>query len=320
MQDVLKIHTVNRHIICLRFYADLEDGEAHPERLATENQEDPIYKNNAFQWAQTIVRFCGPEQLKQPLPHFGDDSVDELRDFFVVRDDIRQTNERNVFGYIKNAIPRRADANNLGHRRSQTTDNLPGLLPRPKHRRSQSTDYLPGLANESRVKYRRSQSSGEVLANAIAEDGGSSSSVKYRRSQSTEEMPGNANVEDGDSSFRPSELSSRSFHYPGEYSNHGSLAASVHSASNEKQMHNKDGERVAGAASQTNKASGDDENRIDGTDGSFSFAEIVGDDYDEAPSIRKTDGSSEVAVGAAGAATKSNESDTGNFDFSLRSL
>ena len=35
---------------------------------------------------QTIGRFCGPEQLKQNLPHFGADSSDELRDYLIVVD------------------------------------------------------------------------------------------------------------------------------------------------------------------------------------------------------------------------------------------
>jgi hypothetical protein len=84
-QDILKIHSVHGGTLKLRFYSDLEDSKAHSERWITENEaEGPIFKNNAFQWAQAIIRYCGPEQLRQPLPHFGDDTSDELRDFLLV--------------------------------------------------------------------------------------------------------------------------------------------------------------------------------------------------------------------------------------------
>ncbi len=71
----------------LRFYGDLEYSEAHVERDAKENDQDaPLYKNIALQWCQTIVRYCGTDQLKQELPHFGENSVDELRDYLHVID------------------------------------------------------------------------------------------------------------------------------------------------------------------------------------------------------------------------------------------
>jgi hypothetical protein len=83
-QDRLKIQTVHGHTLYLRFYSDLEYAESHrPEVLSDSEDNDIIIKNNSFQWIQTIVRYCGPEQLKQPLPHFGDDNVDELRDYLI---------------------------------------------------------------------------------------------------------------------------------------------------------------------------------------------------------------------------------------------
>jgi len=83
-QDVLKIRTQDGLTLCLRFYSDLHDTDAHPEHLAADNEaEGPLFKNNAFQWAQTIIRYCGPVQLKQPLPHFN--TSDELRDVLVVK-------------------------------------------------------------------------------------------------------------------------------------------------------------------------------------------------------------------------------------------
>jgi len=84
-QDRLRIHTIHGHTLYLRFYSDLEDAGRHAERLAAENEmEGALFKNNAFQWVQTIVRFCGPSQLQQALPHFGDDTNEELRDFLIV--------------------------------------------------------------------------------------------------------------------------------------------------------------------------------------------------------------------------------------------
>jgi len=84
-QDRLKIHTVQGHALYLRFYSDLEDAQNHAARLSAEDEVGGyLFKNNAFQWAQTIGRFCGPSQLKQPLPHYGDDTSEELRDFLIV--------------------------------------------------------------------------------------------------------------------------------------------------------------------------------------------------------------------------------------------
>lgn len=84
-EDRLRIQATNDRILYLRFYSDLEDAEHHLERLTTENDiEGDLVKNNALQWAQTIVRFLGPDRLQQSLPHFGDGTVDELRDYLVV--------------------------------------------------------------------------------------------------------------------------------------------------------------------------------------------------------------------------------------------
>ena len=83
-EDRLRLTTIHG-ILFLRFYSDLEDTEAHLERSLKENeQEGPITKNISFQWAQTIGRFCGRDQLKQILPHLGDNTVEELRDYLEV--------------------------------------------------------------------------------------------------------------------------------------------------------------------------------------------------------------------------------------------
>ncbi|GAX10661.1 hypothetical protein FisN_14Lh170 [Fistulifera solaris] len=95
-QDQLRIKTVDGRELVLRFYSDLEDAQHHPEHSGPDTEEvGPIYKNNAFQWVQTIGRYCGPLQLKQKLPHFGDQTDEELRDYlFVVKDDHKHHHHR----------------------------------------------------------------------------------------------------------------------------------------------------------------------------------------------------------------------------------
>ncbi len=95
-QDQLRIKTVDGRELVLRFYSDLEDAQHHPEHYGPDREEKgPIHKNNAFQWVQTIGRYCGPIQLKQKLPHFGDQTDEELRDYlFVVNDDHKHHHHR----------------------------------------------------------------------------------------------------------------------------------------------------------------------------------------------------------------------------------
>lgn len=92
-EDRLKVQTTTGSTLYLRFYSDLEEESRHGvtddvvqyvlSRAA--NVESTIRKDHAFHWAQTIVRFSGPEQLKQDLPHFADGTNDELRDLLVMK-------------------------------------------------------------------------------------------------------------------------------------------------------------------------------------------------------------------------------------------
>lgn len=79
-EDRLKIHSL-QGTLCLRFYADLDDAE-----IESQHGETEIKKNDAFLWCQTIARLCGSEQLRQKLPHFGEEGRAELEDFLVVVD------------------------------------------------------------------------------------------------------------------------------------------------------------------------------------------------------------------------------------------
>jgi hypothetical protein len=87
-EDHLVIGTIHGHSLILRFYADLDDAILHPEHHHMGNERDNgiVFKNNALQWVQAIGRYCGPEQLRQQLSHFGDDSSNELSDYFTIVD------------------------------------------------------------------------------------------------------------------------------------------------------------------------------------------------------------------------------------------
>jgi hypothetical protein len=147
-QDRLKILTKHSHTLYLRFYSDLEHAEHHPDLLARENEhEGPIFKNNAFQWVQTIGRFCGPDQLKQSLPHFGDDTPDELRDYLVVHNHNHAENEHGRYGpglHLRFPLNRSTrllqSSNNLGNDGSSTA--RPGaILARPKRQVRRSSTF-----------------------------------------------------------------------------------------------------------------------------------------------------------------------------------
>jgi len=82
-EDRLCLHTANEGTLYLRFYSDLEDAENHPEHFQTGPDNDgAIFKNNSFQWVQTIGRFLGPEHLKQSMPNFN--TPNELKDYLVL--------------------------------------------------------------------------------------------------------------------------------------------------------------------------------------------------------------------------------------------
>lgn len=75
-EDRLKITTASGTII-FRFYSDLEYFETEKQSDANET----IANDVAFQWAETITRICGRDQLHQELPHFGQGGQYELRDY-----------------------------------------------------------------------------------------------------------------------------------------------------------------------------------------------------------------------------------------------
>jgi hypothetical protein len=120
--------------------------------------EGPIFKNNAFQWVQTIGRYCGPEQLTQSLQHFGEDSADELRDYLLVHDsEEKGKGHRRVKskGFPISAVPRPRSTQRSA---SATLLTRPTLL----HRSSSVGEASSGEAMpKMRLLYRRSASIGE---------------------------------------------------------------------------------------------------------------------------------------------------------------
>ena len=85
-EDRIKIQT-KHDTLYLRFYSDLDNMENNVDRVLNESEtEGSIFKNNAYQWCQTIARLCGSEQLHQRMPHFGDDDFEELRDYLIIVD------------------------------------------------------------------------------------------------------------------------------------------------------------------------------------------------------------------------------------------
>ena len=84
MEDRLKIVSL-QGTLYLRYYSDLNEAEAHREKLEPHDLvPDIITKDIALQWAQTLVHICGQDQLKQKLPNFGTNDTNELRDYLEV--------------------------------------------------------------------------------------------------------------------------------------------------------------------------------------------------------------------------------------------
>ena len=169
-QDILKIHTKDGGTLCLRFYSDLADAKAHTARWIAEDEvAGPLYKDNAFQWAQCIGRYCGPEQLKQSLPHFGEDTDSELRDYLVVRYDdtrsnrhlMRRTSRPDLMRMP--SFGRRSSIDMANRRRTSVLDtSMPAVLERTIH---STGEMEPNAAPPARSKFRRSSSVDESVQN-----------------------------------------------------------------------------------------------------------------------------------------------------------
>ena len=165
-QDRLVAETAHGNILYLRFFSDLEDAQNHPEHYSADNEvEGDLYKNNAFQWVQSIIRMCGPEQLKQALPHYGDDTNDELRDFLVVH-----RNEEEPRGHRRGLSRGFGSSVRLDALGSRSDDEEPRGHRRGLSRGFMSSVRLDTLAHAAPNKpgpARRSSSFGESLSSSL---------------------------------------------------------------------------------------------------------------------------------------------------------
>ena len=139
-QDTLAVHTSHGNTLYLRFYSDLEEIEAHKDDPANEKDDaEELTKNNAFQWIQTIGRFCGPEQLHQSLPHFGGDNDAELRDYLVVH---HQHEHKRQLNFLANHGP------NMRHNRQETVSAMMERSSKRFNLMKLSSFHQPGLVQD----------------------------------------------------------------------------------------------------------------------------------------------------------------------------
>jgi len=182
-EDRLKLVS-DQGTLLLRFYSDLEDFEHHLERLTEENeQEGHLTKDVAFQWVQTVGRICGKEQLKESLPHFGDDDSEELRDYLEVvhHDKHHKTPKHSMkratsFGNMQplGSVHRSVSAGDAPQSRSPKTF---------RKSASMGPEAVPSTTPNKHASFRRSQSI-ESSDHAL-NDGQKVSKVTFHRSLSS---------------------------------------------------------------------------------------------------------------------------------------
>lgn len=72
-EDRLKLHS-KQGTLSLRFFVDLYE-------VPVATRDEMQRKKGALLWCESISHLCGKSQLKQKLPHFGEDRDHELKDF-----------------------------------------------------------------------------------------------------------------------------------------------------------------------------------------------------------------------------------------------
>jgi hypothetical protein len=128
--------------------------------MLKENEaQGPLFKNNAFQWGQTIGRLVGSGRLRQELPHFGDDTSDEVRDYLIVVDHHHQeTLDRSMVDRLKKIMSHRRirseslQADLLSHSTPSATlpsESTPSFSLNPYHRRHATE--IPAMMENSSV-------------------------------------------------------------------------------------------------------------------------------------------------------------------------
>lgn len=80
-EDILTLHS-RQGTLLLRFLVDLLDEEKDKKDQDKENVEAKFsLKEGALLWCLTVSHLCGPQQLRQKRPNFGENREKELLDF-----------------------------------------------------------------------------------------------------------------------------------------------------------------------------------------------------------------------------------------------
>lgn len=170
-EDRLKLET-GHSTLYLRFYSDLDNCEHNIDRVMRESEtEGPLFKNNAFQWCQTIGRLVGTSLLQQTYLG-GGNQHDELRDYLIVAEPENTGNQGFRFASI-GVLPGL----------SKTFNNRQNSFKREKSKKIQASrrsDNSNSNTAESRAARRRRFSTGAEAAQ-LKEDKPSKSSKSLRK-------------------------------------------------------------------------------------------------------------------------------------------
>ncbi len=93
-EDRLRLHS-KQGTLTLRFFVDLYEA-VDPSSA----KDDIERKKGALLWCQSISHLCGKNQLKQKLPHFGEDRDHELQDFIDITSRFRDEDDNKHFSWL----------------------------------------------------------------------------------------------------------------------------------------------------------------------------------------------------------------------------
>lgn len=168
-EERLKLSTTSGTLF-FRFYSDLAYFEAEKSGDAPKNLQI-ITKDIAFQWAETVSRICGRDQLEQTLPHFGENNDDELRDYL----EVVHFHQKEAENERKNTIRGRQGVGNVellfngnaGHRKTLSSIGESGARKKKGHRSFKSmveygSNEMPAALVENKKSHRRVFSFGGI--------------------------------------------------------------------------------------------------------------------------------------------------------------
>jgi hypothetical protein len=145
-EDRLKLTTPSGTLV-LRFYSDLECAEV--EKQGNAAKRHALSRSIALQWAETVARIAGQNQLNQALPHFGENNDDALRDYL----EVVRFHSKEVAKARKKADRGEDDLNFLFGDLDESVDKLlkePSFRLTPKkHHRSKSFGEREGVSERS---------------------------------------------------------------------------------------------------------------------------------------------------------------------------